>query len=63
MIVRSFYTRWLCTAALALMLVLSGVIPVCAETGKTYTSLKLFVEVLEELEKNYVENPLRWNFP
>ncbi len=55
MIVRSFYTRWLCTAVLALVLAMSGGIPVCAETGTTYNSLKLFVEVLEELEKNYVE--------
>ncbi len=55
MIVRSFNTRWLCGAVLALMLVVSFGIPVCAETGKPYTSLKLFVEVLEELEKNYVD--------
>ena len=53
--VRSFYTRWLCTAVLALVLAMSGGIPVCAETGTTYKSLKLFVEVLEELEKNYVD--------
>ncbi len=55
MIIRSFYTRWLFGAALALALVLSWGIPVCAETDKTYTSLKLFVDVLEELEKNYVD--------
>ncbi len=55
MIVRSFYTRWLCTAVLALVLAMSYGIPVCAETGTTYKSLKLFVEVLEELEKNYVD--------
>ncbi|MEE4362368.1 MAG: S41 family peptidase [Desulfotignum sp.] len=55
MIVRSFYTRCLCTAVLALVLAMSGGIPVYAETGTTYKSLKLFVEVLEELEKNYVD--------
>ncbi len=55
MIIRSFYTRWLFGAALALALALSWGIPVCAETNKTYTSLKLFVDVLEELEKNYVD--------
>ncbi len=55
MIVRSFYTRCLCTAVLVLVLAMSGGIPVCAETGTTYKSLKLFVEVLEELEKNYVD--------
>lgn len=55
MIIRSFYTRWLFGAALALALALSWGIPVCAETDKTYTSLKLFVDVLEELEKNYVD--------
>ncbi|HKJ98366.1 MAG TPA: S41 family peptidase [Desulfotignum sp.] len=55
MIIRSFYTRWLFGTALALALVLSWGIPVCAETDKTYTSLKLFVDVLEELEKNYVD--------
>jgi carboxyl-terminal processing protease len=40
---------------LALVLAMSGGIPVYAETGTTYKSLKLFVEVLEELEKNYVD--------
>lgn len=55
MIIRSFHTRWLLGAAFALALALSLGIPVCAETDKTYTSLKLFVDVLEELEKNYVD--------
>jgi carboxyl-terminal processing protease len=55
MIIRSFHTRWLLGAAFALALALSPGIPDCAETDKTYTSLKLFVDVLEELEKNYVD--------
>jgi carboxyl-terminal processing protease len=55
MIVRSFFTPKIFGTALVLALVFFPGQQVFAESGKTYESLKLFVEVLEELEKNYVE--------
>ncbi|MFN2359129.1 MAG: S41 family peptidase, partial [Desulfotignum sp.] len=55
MIVRSFFTPKIFGTVLVLALVFFPGQQVFAESGKTYESLKLFVEVLEELEKNYVE--------
>ncbi|MCF8091549.1 MAG: S41 family peptidase [Desulfotignum sp.] len=53
MTIRLFSARWILVTTLVLVF-FSGP-QVSAESGKTYESLKLFVEVLEELEKNYVE--------
>ena len=46
-------------AAVALMLTAGSV---HAAEEKTYQSLKLFADVLEELEKNYVDEVKRNNF-
>lgn len=52
-----FIKRWISITAACLVLVfLTGSFsPALARDEKTYQSLKLFTEVLEELEKNYVD--------
>lgn len=55
MTVRLFSFQKSVRAALVLVLILFSAPLVTAESDDTYDALKLFVAVLEELEKNYVE--------